>query len=65
MAKKLVPRLSSHYEDWALYWFDRGMDHSMWFYLMAAWCYEDEDNELGLAPEKETKNESSKNRSIR
>lgn len=55
MARKLIPRLSAHYEAWALYWFDRGMHQSMWFYLMAAWCYEDEDHELGLSPEKETK----------
>ena len=45
MARK-VPRLSAYYEAWALYWFERDMEHSMWFYLMAAWCYEDEDAEL-------------------
>lgn len=33
------PRLSAHYEAWALYWFDRGMEHRVWFYLMAAWAY--------------------------
>lgn len=46
MAKNKVPRLSEHYLCWALYWFDRGAEHSVYFYLMAAWFYEDEDEKL-------------------
>lgn len=43
MARRRVPRLSEHYECWALYWHERGMEISVWFYLFAAWFYEDED----------------------
>jgi len=45
MARR-VPRLSEHYEFQAEYWFEMGNMHSVWFYLMAAWFYEDEDEEL-------------------
>ena len=45
MARR-VPRLSEHYEFQAEYWFEMGNEHSVWFYLMAAWFYEDEDEEL-------------------
>jgi hypothetical protein len=55
MARR-VPRLSWHYECYAEYFFVRGLqedgtircseEHSIWFYLMAAWFYEDDDEEL-------------------
>jgi hypothetical protein len=38
-----VPRLSEHYELAALYYFGLGQDVQVWFTLMAAWAYEDED----------------------
>lgn len=38
-----VPRLSEHYETAALYYFGLGQDMQVWFTLMAAWAYEDED----------------------
>ncbi len=41
-----VPRLSDHYQLMAEYFFIMGNDHSVWFYLMAAWFYEDEDEAL-------------------
>jgi hypothetical protein len=41
-----VPRLSEHYLLYAEYFWLRDMEHSVWFYLMAAWFYEDEDNSL-------------------
>lgn len=40
----MVPRLSEHYEMAALYYFERGQEHQVWFTLMAAWAYEDEDD---------------------
>lgn len=43
MARRRVPRLSEHYEITALYFFNLGNEHSVWFYLFAAWFYEDED----------------------
>lgn len=49
MARNRVPRLSKHYECWALYFFERGEEHSVWFYLMAAWFYEDEDEATNKA----------------
>jgi hypothetical protein len=42
MARR-VPRLSEHYETTAYYFWTLGNEHSVWFYLMAAWFYEDED----------------------
>ncbi len=45
MARR-VPRLSEHYLVCAEYFWGLGNDHSVWFYLMAAWFYEDEDEEL-------------------
>lgn len=45
MARR-VPRLSEHYLMQAFYWELLGNDQSVWFYLMAAWFYEDEDEEL-------------------
>ena len=38
-----VPRLSAYYECCALYFFGLGQEHSVWFYLFAAWFYEAED----------------------
>lgn len=42
MARR-VPRLSEHYELTAYYFWTLGNEHSTWFYLFAAWFYEDED----------------------
>lgn len=39
--------LSDHYLRWAEYWFALDMHHSVWFYLMAAWCYDEEDARAG------------------
>ena len=44
-----VPRLSDHYRCWAEYLFERGMEHSLWFYLLAAYFYEAEDEEMATA----------------
>lgn len=41
-----IPRLSEHYQLMAEYFHALGNDHSVWFYLMAAWFYEDEDDAL-------------------
>lgn len=43
MSRRRVPRLSEHYETAAHYFWTLGQEHSVWFYLMAAWFYEDED----------------------
>lgn len=43
---RAVPRLSESYLFQAEYWWARGQTHSVWYYLMAAWFYEEEDEEI-------------------
>lgn len=43
MSRRRVPRLSEYYAMYAEYFHAQGQEHSVWFYLMAAWFYEDED----------------------
>lgn len=48
-----VPRLSTQYVFHAEYFFALGQEHSVWFYLMSAWFYEDEDEKEYEFPEGE------------
>lgn len=46
-----VPRLSFFYERYAETFFLQGNEHSAWFYLMAAWAYEDDDEKIWNPPQ--------------
>ena len=46
MMRNRVPRLSKHYVMLVQHFYAQGNHHRVWFYLMAAWFYEDEDEEL-------------------
>ena len=48
-----VPRLSEHYLFHAEYFWAMGNEHSAWFYLMSAWFYEDEDEQLAKGTQHE------------